>query len=441
MIEMGYIRRTRLFYLFAGCLVSLMLVSGCGKVSKDNGKVQLTYWPSSNTHEINLGRELVAKWNAAHPDTQVFIQPLPEGRSGEEVLIIAAAGGTAPDICSNVPPIIVPLLARARALVPIDRFDDAREYLANRLPEGMEENFIASDGKLYQVPWKGNPILIQYNLGVLRDVGVKELPRTWSQWHSIAEKVASDLDGDGQYDRWMADLNIVAEWRQRLFDFYPFYIAATGGKMLLKDGMVDFDNDAAKSVFDFYAKGFKEGHYSKSIFVGDMFLKQHMAAHITGPWNIAHTEKFKPEGFEYAFGPIPVPDDYEGDHYTFGDPKSIGIFATTKHPEAAWNFVRFLVSAEADLRLMEICQQLPLRRDLLEDSLYANYFENKPMMAQFAEKVPYTRGFDQNPAMQEVFDSINEQFDACCIQGKRDSEEAIRRAVKRSKNVLKARGI
>ena len=63
------------------------------------------------------------------------------------------------------------------------------------------------------------------------------------------------------------------------------------------------------------------------------------------------------------------------------------------------------------------------------------------MMGQFAELVPYTRGFDQNPALQEVFDAINEQFDAVCIQGRRDPEQGLRRAVKRSANVLKARGL
>jgi len=425
----------------------LLIISSCSlffTCARNEAKSNylLTYWSSTNPYEIDLAKELVAEWNSAHPDSMVELQPLPEGRSGEEVLIIAAAGRTTPDICSNVPPIIVPLLAKAKVLVPVDQFEDGRQFIAQRLPEDLLNTFVAMDSMLYQIPWKGNPIMVEYNLGILKSVGFENLPTTWSEWNELAELVSGDIDGDGREDRWMCDINIISEWRQRLFDFYPFFIAASGGQTILKNNSeINFDTDVSREIFEFYALGFREGWYANSIWIGDQFLQGRMAAHITGPWNISHTERFKPEGFEYAFGPIPVPDHFEGDHYTFGDPKSIGIFSTTKHPEAAWEFVKFLISRQSDLRLLQICGQLPLRKELVNDPLYATYFEENPMMEQFAELVPYTRGFDQNPALQEVFDAINEQFDAACIQGRRTPTEAIKRAVKRSKNVLKARGI
>lgn len=334
---------------------------------------------------------------------------------------------------------IVPLLAKANALIPVDRFPDGREYIHDRMPEGLDETFVSNEGKSYQIPWKGNPIMVQYNLGVLRDAGVDKIPETWEEWNRAAELVAVDLDGDDQKDRWMADINIVSEWRQRLFDFYTFYIAASGGNTLLRY-KVTFNNETAVSVFKFFEKGFRRGYYAKSIFAGDQFLQNRMAAHITGPWNIAHTEHMKPDGFEYAFGPIPVPEGTPPPHYTFGDPKSIGIFSTCEHPEVAWEFVKFITSRTSDLKLLETCQQLPLRRNLTTDTLYKRYFTANPMMLQFAEKVPWTRGFDQSPVLQEVFDAINEQFDACSIHNRISAEDAIKAAVKRSENVLKLRG-
>ncbi|MCF7802512.1 MAG: extracellular solute-binding protein, partial [Candidatus Marinimicrobia bacterium] len=307
--------------------------------SSDSGYL-LTYWSSTNPYEIQLAKELVDTWNASRPDAKVKLQPLPEGRSGEEVLIIAAAGGTAPDICSNVPPIIVPLLAKANALVPVDSFGDGRSYLAERIPTELLQTFVALDGQLYQIPWKGNPIMVQYNLGILDEVGFDHLPETWSEWDSLAALVSGDIDGDGRDDRWMADINIISEWRQRLFDFYPFFIAASHGQTLLTNNReINFNRPITERIFEFYARGFREQWYANSIWIGDQFLMGHMAAHITGPWNIAHTERFKPTGFRYAFGSIPVPDGFTGDHYTFGDPKSIGIFSTSQHKQEAWEFV------------------------------------------------------------------------------------------------------
>lgn len=415
-------------------------VDGCGKREETNGKVQLTYWSSTNPDEITLAEELTREWNEAHPDTQVILQPLPEGRSGEEVLIVASAGRTTPDICSNVSPTITPLLAKTNALFPLDMFADGRSFIRDRLPDNMEGTFVNTNGKLYQIPWKGNPIMVQYNVGLLRDVGVKHLPRTWSEWNDAADRVTRDTNGDGRPDIWMADIQVESEWRRRLFDFYTFYIAASNGGTLLKDGKVDFDNPTAVAVFSFFAEGFNRGWYPRTILSGDQFLQEHFAAHVTGPWNIAHTERFKPKGMEYAFGPIPVPDTMKHSTYTFGDPKSIGIFSTCKHPEAAWAFAKHLISRKADLMLLETTNQLPLRRGLLTDSLYKHYFNRNPMMLPFAEKVPTTVGFDQNTALQEVFDAVDGAFDEASIHNAVDPAEAIHRAAQRSRHILSMRG-
>ena len=438
----GWRRHHRMLPLALLLLMLPFLFVQCSRTeSRESGLVTITYWPSTNPYEIELAREMASQWNAVHPDTQVVVQPLPEGRSGEEVLIIAAAGGTAPDICSNVGPVIVPLLAKAGALIPVDRFPGARDFMESRLPEGMISGFVGSDDSLYQIPWKGNPILVQYNDAILREGGFDRPPRTWSEWDTLAARISGDTDGDGRDDRWMADINIVAEWRQRLFDFYAFYIAASGGKTLLTpDGKVDFNNPVAVKVFDFFANGFKKGYYANSIWVGDVFLQGKMAAHVTGPWNIAHTEHMKPEGFEYSFGPIPVPDEFEGKEYTFGDPKSIGIFTTSKHPQAAWNFVHFMLTRQSDLRLLQITNQLPLRRNLLSDSLFVPYFQTNPMMVQFADHVSTTRGFDQNTALQEVFDAVCTSFEAACILGRWDLQMAVEKAGKRSEHLLSLRG-
>ncbi|MCB2211666.1 extracellular solute-binding protein [bacterium] len=417
-----------------------LLMLGCSRTQESDG-VRLLMWSATNPQEIDHARALVNAWNEAHPDTLIVLQPLPEGRSGEEVLIIAAAGKTAPDICTNIPPVIAPLLADAGALVPLDSIAGARESIRARMPAELFETFVDGDGLLYQVPWKGNPILIQYNTTMLRACGVEKLPETWSEFATAAEMVVADLDGDGGIDRWMNIINPISEWRQRLFDFYPFFIAATGGETLLKDGQVNFDRPETEQVFAFFQQGFERKWFSRSVFAGDAFVVgERFASRVTGPWNIAYTERFKGTDFTYEFGPIPVPDDYEGTKYTFGDPKSIGIFSTTKYPDVAWEFIEFYTSRSADLKLLEYTSQLPLRDGLLADTLYADYFATHPRMVQFAEQVPFTRGFDQNPVMQEVFDALAAQFDAVCIHSRRTPEEGVARAAERSETALRLRG-
>ena len=57
--------------------------------SRAAGPVTLTYWPAANPPEVKLATLLADHWNREHPDVRVRVQPLPAGRSTEEVLLAA----------------------------------------------------------------------------------------------------------------------------------------------------------------------------------------------------------------------------------------------------------------------------------------------------------------------------------------------------------------
>ena len=87
-------------------LVPLILFAGCGsreqEAKQHTGAVELTYWPAPNPQEVRLADSLVRLWNARHPGIHVRMQPIPVSQSTEEVLLAAIAGGTTPDVCSNI---------------------------------------------------------------------------------------------------------------------------------------------------------------------------------------------------------------------------------------------------------------------------------------------------------------------------------------------------
>src|SRR2546425_7467571 len=47
-------------------------------------------------------------------------------------------------------------------------------------------------------------------------------------------------------------------WWQRLFDFYPFFIGASGGSTLFRNDDVAFENRAAVDVFAFFQERSEE---------------------------------------------------------------------------------------------------------------------------------------------------------------------------------------
>ncbi|MBN2280304.1 MAG: sugar ABC transporter substrate-binding protein [Candidatus Marinimicrobia bacterium] len=428
-------------FLVWGLILFSFGVQSCSKEREQldkngNGIIRLKYWCATNSHEIKLAKNLVEEWNKTHSDIQVTLQPIPASQSSEEVLLAAIAGKTTPDVCSNMWPGAMDDFTSSGGLVNLDRFPDFFEYLEDRVPLDLVKSFEAPDGHYYQLPWKTNPTMMIYNVNMFKEAGVSPDLRTYSDYLAAAKKLTIDRDGDGNYDQFMGYRNIVSIWWQRLFDYYPLYIAASGGKTLFNGAKIIFDNEASVQVFEFFREIYKNHYYPVASMQGDRFITGHLATQITGPYHIAHLEKFKPEGFEYDILPIPVPDDYEGPVYTRGDHKNIAIFSTSKHPEAAWEFAKFLVSKKADLKLLEFCTQIPIRKNLLTDTLYHDYFKKNPKMIKFAEQAPFTRGVDGVSDLKEIFDGISQEYEMASIYRIKNPKEAVKDAAKRAKVIM-----
>jgi multiple sugar transport system substrate-binding protein len=400
------------------------------------GVIHLTYWCSSNQNEINLAEELVEKWNSTHPEIQVRLQPIPASQSSEEVLLAAIAGKTTPDICSNIWPGAMDDFTNAGGLVRLNEFPDFFDVMASRISMELLNAFQSPDSHYYQIPWKTNPIMVMYNVRLFREAGVKNPPETYSEYLEAARLITKDLDGDGHFDQWMGYRDIRPIWWQRFFDYYTFYIAASGGKTLFDKSDIVFNNDASVEVFQFFQELYANGYYPRTTFQGDQFVAGKLATQFTGPWNVIHIQNYAGADFEFDISPIPVPDDTEGPVYTYGDHKNIALFSTTEHPEAAWEFAKFLITPQADLRLLELCSQIPLRQNLTGDPLYKNYFTQHPRMVKFAEQAPYTRGVDGASDLKEIFDGISQEYEACAVFGLKRPEQAVKDAAERAEMII-----
>jgi multiple sugar transport system substrate-binding protein len=433
---MRRLRFVPLLLAAACCAVGAGCDAPAEREAAPEGVVRLTYWSSQNPQERELARRLVDAWNAAHPDVQVTVQPLPAGQSSEEVLLAAIVAGTTPDLCSNIWPGIMSDFIRAGGVLPLDAFAGFDSLMQSRVPPDVLERFRAEDGHVYQIPWKTNPAMMQYNTQLFREAGFEAPPRTYSEYLAAAEKITADLDGDGEYDRWIGYRDIQPIWHQRFFDYYAFYVGASGGQTLFEDGALRLDTAASNAVLAFFRALYAGRHFPKTKFQGNAYLRERIATEFVGPWNIAWLDANAPDDLTYDYAPLPVPDDHEGPVYTYGDYKNIAVFSTTQHPEAAWRFAAYLVSKEADLMLLELATQIPVRRDLLADSTFADYFLRNPKLVPFARQARYTRGVDPVASLPEVLDAIAQQFEAGAVYGVYPPAEATHRALERIRVIL-----
>jgi multiple sugar transport system substrate-binding protein len=403
--------------------------------------VTLTYWPAANPPETRLAMRLASQWNAENPDVQVRVQPLPAGRSSEEVLLAAIVAKATPDISSNVSSALLARLVRAGGVVRLDN----RVATAARLKERTNSAMLASlrlpDGGIYAFPWKTNPEMLMYNVDLLRAAGVSP-PRTHSELLRAFKRLTRDTDGDGRPDRWGLWATLKTTWYERFYDFYPLYLAGSGGTTLVANGKVVFENEAAVAALELFRRGFAEGGLPQSNFaIGrDPFIDGTVAMKIIGPWFLKELNELKVVGLNFDVVPVPAADSADPEkHFAFADLRSIAIFSTTTHPDEAARFVAYLTSPAADRLLLEQASQLPYRRGLATDPRFTASLRSWPTLSTYAKYVERTRDIDVDPDVVEIFDLISEAYEESAIYGKVPVRQALAHAAAEARNIVNAR--
>ncbi|MFN2400662.1 MAG: extracellular solute-binding protein [Gemmatimonadaceae bacterium] len=409
--------------------------------SRAASPITLTYWPAANPPETRLATRLAAQWNAENPDVQVRVQPLPAGRSSEEVLLAAIVAKATPDVSSNVSSALLARLVRAGGVVRLDDRVATAARLKERTSPAMLSSLRLPDSGIYAFPWKTNPEMLMYNVDLLAAAGIKP-PRTHSELLDAFRRLARDTDGDGRIDRWPFWATLKTTWHERFYDFYPLYLASSGGKTLVVDAEVIFENEAAVAALEVLRRGFAEGVLPRSNFAlgRDPFADGTVAMKIIGPWFVREMDELKIRGLRYDVAPVPAADGSgPEDSFAFADLRSIAIFSTTRHPDAAARFVAYLTSPAADRLLIEEASQLPYRRDLATDQRFSASLARWPTLSTYATYVERTRDIDLDPDVVEIFDLLSEAYEEAAIYGTVPVRKALAKAAAEARNIVNAR--
>lgn len=413
-----------LFPCFAFLLASTL--AGCRKDGL-NREHTLEYWSSNNGGEIQFAQWAVDRWNNVHPGAPVKYQPVPEGQSSEEIILAAVVAGTTPDIYSNIWQGAVEFYSQAGVLVALDTLDGFMEFIRQRCDTATLREITSGDGHIYQIPWKINPFMTIYNKRIFAELGLDSFPQTYSAYLDAAKKFKQDTDGDGYVDQWFGNTSVKLAWYQRLFNFYPLYLAASGGMPLIVDNRANFNNEYAVGAFRFLQELYRKNYFSKQQESAgqDFFVAEKYATKFTGPWEIQYLERYKRDGFDYGFFPMPVPDGHKGPIYTYCDPKNIVIFNTCPDPQLAFSFIQTMIDETGDLQFLQTTNQLPRRQGMDTIPGFQAFFTQNPRLRVFAEQAKHVKGADNCEVMTEVFDIISQEYEACVLYQIKTPEAAV----------------
>ncbi len=373
-------------------------------------------WLSNNAEEKAWGEAMVDAWNADNPDEQISSQEIPAGTTSEEVIAASITAGNAPCLIFNTAPAAVPQFQKAGGLVALDGFEDGAAYVTERSGERADQ-YRSPDGKLYQMPWKANPVMIFYNKEMFTAAGLDpENPplSTYDEFLATSRTLVSD--GGAKAAIWPAP---TSEFFQNWFDFYPMFIAASG-KQLVEDGKATFATEEGFGVADLWRTMYDEELAPREEHTGDSFADGLAAMSTVGPWAIA----VYGDDVDWGVVPVPTADGKPADQIqTFSDEKSIGMFTACDNQATAWDVLKFATSEAQDGALLEATGQMPMRTNVVDT--YADYFAANPDYMPFAEQADRTIEVPNVANSIEVWQTLRDAWSESVIFGKGDPEEAL----------------
>ena len=413
--------------LCSASLVALLAVAGPG-VAQD--KVDLVFRQFDPPTEIAGLITAVDAWNASHPDIQVRLETMSGGDTLAQMAREVPAGA-GPDVQQMA-------FVWTRDLARSGLVADLTSMVSANPPGAGYEDFLATelatlDGKIYGVPWSADTFAMAYRPDLLEAAGVA-FPDTWDDLTSAAKALSN---GDGQFGFCFPAGSAPDSGMWILFNYYLW----SNGHTLVDETspgvweVVATQDDLVKAM-DYFNAFFTSASSPESLITVNAWGDPELIGGL-GRGDCAITF-FPPQTFRAAQGQseaalltAPIPKG-SAERISHLGGRALGINPASKHPEQAWEFVRYLVSQDT----FKTYNQYPAQKSLLAALTFPENEQGYVQMLPLAQT--FERYISSPIAVSSMTAVINREFGAV-FSGQRTAEEASQAVLAELQDLL-ARG-
>ncbi|BAS27908.1 ABC transporter substrate-binding protein [Limnochorda pilosa] len=281
--------------------------------------------------------------------------------------------------------------AEAGWVEPLDPYaSDA--YLESLLP-GLVGTF-SRNGQVLGIPWNNDTRFFFYNARMLAEARIDAPPRTWDEVAVQARRLK---------EAGVVTYPIAEYWNQEwaLGNSFAFYLYSFGADYFDETGKITIDKPQGVQALRFMVDMLRQ---EKLVHPSSVTLSQEAAADLFYQGQAAFLFQGPPVTYNYANDPqrsrvvgevraaswLPALDAQS--RVTLTLPEAFAIPKSSRHKEAAWRYIQYMISQEKDRERAETLGSLPLFRSLYTDpQLLARY----PYWKQFGEQSERARPLPQ----------------------------------------------
>jgi len=352
--------------------------------------------------ELKNQQAIVAAFHKAEP--KITVKPVvSDWDTYWDKLQTGLAGGAAPDVFAMDGPLF-PDYASREVLLDLSSYIQAEGYPLTSLNELAVKDFTTADGKQMGLPRDLNVIALFYNKDLFDAAGVPYPDDTWD-WQKLVDvgkQLTKDANNDGKIDQW----GLYTETTD-MENYWSSLVWQNGGDIIAPDGKSTvLDTDQATGGLQFLQDLIWKDKIAPdpALFAetGDAFEQGKAAMEINGSWLVATDEA---AGLKFGIAPLPTGP---AGRATSVNPTGAVISKATKSPDAAWTFVKYLASPEAQQMIMALKASLPVNTEVLTGP-FATSYDGAKVLADalaYAHLKPSFKGYnDFTTALQDELDT------------------------------------
>ncbi|MBO0959907.1 extracellular solute-binding protein [Neobacillus sp. MM2021_6] len=414
-------------------VASSMVLAGCQKdkadektSSSDSKTVEIDFWSAPVPQQQAFWENMAVEYTKDHPNVKINVSAMPESPTSEAGIQSAIAGGTAPTMSENVFRGFAAQLAENKAIVPLDSFKSFDETVEKRNMKNIMEGWTFSDKHQYVLPVFSNPSLFVWRTDILKEAGVNEVPKTYSEVLEAGKKLKA------KYPEKMVWANadfMNNAWYKRWWDFLTLYDAASNGNAFIEGNKFVAKDKNGTEVLSFLDDLNKEGlllsQKSTDPFETGLSVATQMV-----PFKFkALREKYPDlkEGQNFAVASPPVPDGVSTeDVKTVADSKGLVIYATAtkEQQQAAFDFANWVFSdIQHDVKWLETTNLIPAR-DNLDDKAFDELLNKYTELKTYANSVKNSVPAIDNANFVDIQTAIGDKGLIPVLQGKSSPKDA-----------------
>jgi len=412
-----------------GCLVFVMLFvaamfAGTFAQAAEE-KITLHYLTWAGPPGADYIREdFIEPFQKLHPNIEIKYEYTSFGDNREKLMTYYAAGN-APDLMHMSVGWVYDL-AKLGMLANLQPFfdRDLREsdffmepFKAMRYPT-ME------NGDLYGIPFAFVLTSLFYNKSMFNNYGLPYPNNSWT-WYDVRDygkKLAVDLNGDGQKDQW-------GFFSDRNYTTLDPVIHAFGGRILDENFNVMLGEKKAADAIRFMVDLIHKDGVAPVPGSANTLFNQGKLGMLTT--NISNMSGYRDAAkFEWDAALMPIGPEKRVVRLW---PDSFAISSTSKHKEAAWEYIKFVITQTkmdrySGARKVPVFKRLATSREWLEE-------DKMPNKRVFIESVQYGDPLEFRPRWDE-WDSAKNAALLPAWRGQISVEQAISNAVTAIRNIV-----